>query len=55
MICAGLKEVGSVLINGGAASVGRFPVQMPKALGATVAATCDPSNVGFVESLGPTR
>jgi NADPH:quinone reductase-like Zn-dependent oxidoreductase len=48
----GLKEGGSVLINGGAGGVGHSAVQIAKALGATVAATCSPSNVAFVESLG---
>lgn len=48
----GLREGGSVLINGGAGGVGHFAVQIGKALGATVAATCGPSNVEFVRSLG---
>jgi NADPH:quinone reductase-like Zn-dependent oxidoreductase len=48
----GLKEGGSVLIKGGAGGVGHFAVQIAKALGATVTATCGPSNVAFVESLG---
>ena len=48
----GLKDGGSVLINGGAGGVGHFAVQIARALGATVTATCGPSNVAFVESLG---
>ena len=48
----GLKEGGSVLINGGAGGVGHFAVQIARALGAMVAATCGPSHVAFVESLG---
>ena len=48
----GLRAGGSALINGGAGGVGHFVVQIAKALGATVAATCGPSNVDFVRSLG---
>jgi NADPH:quinone reductase-like Zn-dependent oxidoreductase len=48
----GLKEGGSVMINGGAGGVGHFAVQIARALGATVTATCGPSSVAFVESLG---
>jgi len=48
----GLREGGSALINGGAGGVGHFAVQIAKALGARTAATCGPSNVAFVESLG---
>jgi NADPH:quinone reductase-like Zn-dependent oxidoreductase len=48
----GLREGGSALINGGAGGVGHFGVQIGKAMGATVAATCGPSNVDFVRSLG---
>ena len=48
----GLKDGGSALINGGAGGVGHFAVQIAKAFGATVAATCGPSSVAFVESLG---
>ena len=48
----GLRQGGSALINGGAGGVGHFAVQIGKAMGATVAATCGPSNVDFVRSLG---
>jgi NADPH:quinone reductase-like Zn-dependent oxidoreductase len=51
----GLREGGSVLINGGAGGVGHFAVQVGKAMGATVTATCGPSNVAFVRSLGAGR
>jgi NADPH:quinone reductase-like Zn-dependent oxidoreductase len=51
----GLREGGSVLVNGGAGGVGHFAVQIGKAMGATVAATCGPSNVDFVRSLGADR
>ena len=47
-LCAG----GSALIDGEAGGVGHFAVQIAKALGATTAATCGPSNVAFVQSLG---
>jgi NADPH:quinone reductase-like Zn-dependent oxidoreductase len=50
-----LREGGSALINGGAGGVGHFAVQIAKALGARVTATCGPSNVAFVESLGTDR
>jgi NADPH:quinone reductase-like Zn-dependent oxidoreductase len=48
----GLRQGGSVLINGGAGGVGHFAVQIAKAMGATVSATGGPSNVEFVRSLG---
>jgi NADPH:quinone reductase-like Zn-dependent oxidoreductase len=48
----GLRSGGSALVNGGAGGVGHFAVQIAKALGATTAATCGPSNVDFVRSLG---
>jgi NADPH:quinone reductase-like Zn-dependent oxidoreductase len=48
----GLRAGGSALIHGGAGGVGHFAVQIAKALGATAAATCGPSNVEFVQSLG---
>ncbi len=47
-----LREGGSALIHGGAGGVGHFAVQIAKAMGARVTATCGPSNVAFVESLG---
>ncbi|MGP0067077.1 MAG: NADP-dependent oxidoreductase [Isosphaeraceae bacterium] len=48
----GLEGGGSVLINGGAGGVGHFAVQIARAFGATAIATCGPSNVEFVQSLG---
>jgi NADPH:quinone reductase-like Zn-dependent oxidoreductase len=48
----GLRAGGSALVNGGAGGVGHFGVQIARALGARTAATCGPSNVAFVESLG---
>jgi NADPH:quinone reductase-like Zn-dependent oxidoreductase len=50
-----LREGGSALVNGGAGGVGHFAVQVGKAMGATVAATCGSSNVDFVRSLGADR
>ncbi len=41
-----------VLVHGGAGGVGHFAVQIAKALGAVTSATCGPSNVDFVRSLG---
>ena len=48
----GLREGGTTLINGGAGGVGHFAVQIARALGAVPMATCGPSNVDFVRSLG---
>jgi NADPH:quinone reductase-like Zn-dependent oxidoreductase len=48
----GLRAGGSALINGGAGGVGHFAVQIARALGARTAATCGPSSVAFVESMG---
>jgi NADPH:quinone reductase-like Zn-dependent oxidoreductase len=48
----GLREVGTTLINGAAGGVGHFAVQIARALGAVPTATCGPSNVDFVRSLG---
>jgi NADPH:quinone reductase-like Zn-dependent oxidoreductase len=48
----GLRQGGSALVNGGAGGVGHFAVQIGKAQGATIAATCGPSNADFVQSLG---
>jgi NADPH:quinone reductase-like Zn-dependent oxidoreductase len=44
-----------VLITGGAGGVGHFAVRYAKHLGAHVSATCSPSNVEFVSSLGADR
>ncbi len=51
----GLREGGSVLINGGAGGVGHLAVQIGKEMGANVTATCGPTNVEFVRSLGADR
>ncbi len=51
----GLRQGGSALINGGAGGVGHFAVQIARAMGATVAATCGPSNVELVGALGADR
>jgi NADPH:quinone reductase-like Zn-dependent oxidoreductase len=48
----GLREGGTTLINGGTGGVGHFAVQIARALGAVPTATCGPSNVDFVRSLG---
>jgi NADPH:quinone reductase-like Zn-dependent oxidoreductase len=48
----GLRQGGSALVNGGAGGVGHFGVQIARAIGARTAATCGPSNIAFVESLG---
>jgi NADPH:quinone reductase-like Zn-dependent oxidoreductase len=50
-----VSEDGAALINGGAGGVGHFGVQIAKALGTTVVATCGPANVEFVTSLGADR
>ncbi len=49
---AGLRAGDAVLINGAAGGVGHFGVQIAAALGAVITATCGPSNVEFVRSLG---
>ena len=50
-----LSEGSKALILGGAGGVGHFAVQIAKALGATTSATCGPSNIEFVRSLGADR
>ena len=50
-----LEQGQLVLIHGGAGGVGHFAVQVGKAMGAAVTATCGPSNVEFVRSLGADR
>ncbi|MGJ0392652.1 MAG: NAD(P)-dependent alcohol dehydrogenase [Methylocystis sp.] len=53
-----LRDIGRVsrgarvLIHGGAGGVGHFAVQIAKALGASATATCGPSNIDFIRSLG---
>lgn len=47
-----VSEGAKVLILGGAGGAGHFAVQIAKALGAQVDATCGPSNIAFVQSLG---
>src|SRR5262249_4648791 len=47
-----LRAGGSALVNGAAGGVGHFAVQIAKALGARVTATCGPSHVALAESLG---
>lgn len=49
---AALKAGERVLIHGGAGGVGSLAVQIAKARGAWVAATCRRANMGFVSSLG---
>ena len=47
-----LSKGANALILGGAGGVGHFAVQIAKALGAKTSATCGPSNIAFVQSLG---
>ena len=47
-----LSEGAKALILGGAGGVGHFAVQIAKAIGAKTSATCGPSNIEFVQSLG---
>lgn len=47
-----LSRGAKALILGGAGGVGHFAVQIAKALGAKTSATCGPSNIEFVQSLG---
>ncbi len=48
----GLKAGQSVLINGGAGGVGSIAIQIARAVGARIAATCSPANVDYVQNLG---
>jgi NADPH:quinone reductase-like Zn-dependent oxidoreductase len=50
-----LSEGANALILGGAGGVGHFAVQIAKAFGAKTSATCGPSNIEFVQSLGADR
>lgn len=47
-----LKPDQSVLINGASGGVGSFAVQIAKAMGAKITATCGADNMEFVKSLG---
>ena len=47
-----LSKGTNALILGGAGGGGHFAVQIAKALGAKTSATCGPSNIEFVQSLG---
>jgi NADPH:quinone reductase-like Zn-dependent oxidoreductase len=47
-----LSKGANVIILGGAGGVGHLAVQIAKALGAKTSATCGPSNMEFVQSLG---
>jgi NADPH:quinone reductase-like Zn-dependent oxidoreductase len=48
----GLQPGNKVLINGASGGVGSFAVQIAKADGARVSATCSAPNIQFVQSLG---
>jgi NADPH:quinone reductase-like Zn-dependent oxidoreductase len=49
---ARMKAGNRVLINGASGGVGHLAVQVAKALGATVTATCSAQNLDFVKGLG---
>ena len=49
---AHLKPGMSVLVNGGAGGVGTIAIQIAKAFGADVTATCRPADANLVEKLG---
>ncbi|MFT4572083.1 MAG: NADPH:quinone reductase-like Zn-dependent oxidoreductase [Hyphomicrobiaceae bacterium] len=51
----GIEEGAKILVNGAAGGVGRFAVQIAKALGATVVATCSASKKSEVDALGADR
>ncbi|UBM23635.1 NADP-dependent oxidoreductase [Pseudomonas sp. p1(2021b)] len=48
----GLQAGQKVLVHGGAGAVGTFAIQLAKAAGAHVVATCSGQNLDYVESLG---
>jgi NADPH:quinone reductase-like Zn-dependent oxidoreductase len=48
-----LRPGDQVLIDGASGNTGPFAVQVAKALGAEVTATCSPAKLDFVRSLGP--
>lgn len=48
----GVKAGQTVLINGGAGGVGSIAIQIARALGARVAATCSAGNADYVRQLG---
>ncbi len=48
----GVRKGMSVLVNGATGGVGHFAVQIAKARGATVTASCSPANEAFARSLG---
>jgi NADPH:quinone reductase-like Zn-dependent oxidoreductase len=52
MDVGGLKPGQSVLVNGGAGGVGSLAIQIARAAGARVAATCGPANLDYVRGLG---
>jgi NADPH:quinone reductase-like Zn-dependent oxidoreductase len=51
----GIKEGAEILVNGAAGGVGRFAVQIAKALGATIVAVCSSSKMFEVDALGADR
>lgn len=50
-----LKAGHTVLVNGGAGGVGSLAIQIARAVGARVAATCSARNADYVRSLGAER
>lgn len=51
---AGVKSADKVLVQGGAGGVGHMAIQLAKALGAEVYATCSAKDIPLVESMGAT-